>query len=79
MDKIRKQHLEWTAAVAVDAAFILTGITLLIVAKTTARPDWPWVYDGVYNAAIGLVGDRILGVARADRASHHPANLRPKP
>jgi hypothetical protein len=78
MDKIRKQHLEWTAAIAVDAAFILTGITVLIVAKTTDLADWPWAYVGFFIAAIGLVGELILGVARADQASHHPANLRPK-
>jgi hypothetical protein len=78
MDKIRKQHLEWTAAIAVDAAFILTGITLLIVAKTTDLPDWPWAYVGFFIAAIGLVGELILGVARADQMSHHPTNLRPK-
>jgi hypothetical protein len=78
MDKIRKQHLEWTAAIAVDAAFILTGITLIIVAKTTDLPDWPWAYVGFFIAAIGLVGELILGVARADQMSHHPTNLRPK-
>jgi len=78
MDKIRKQHLEWTAAIAVDAAFILTGITLLIVSKTTQLPDWPWAYVGFFIAAIGLVGELILGVARADQMSHHPTNLRPK-
>lgn len=78
MDKIRKQRLEWTAAITVDVAFILTGITLLIVAKTTALADWPWAYVGFFIAAIGLVGELILGVARADQMSHHPTNLRPK-
>lgn len=78
MDKIRKQHLEWTAAIAVDAAFILTGITLLIVARTTHLADWPWAYVGFFIAAIGLVGELMLGVARADQMSHHPTNLRPK-
>lgn len=78
MQKAIKQRLEWATAIAIDAAFILTGVILLIVAKVTALPDWPWVYVGFFIAAIGLVGELILGVARADQMSHHPTNLRPK-
>ena len=68
MDKIRKQHLEWTAAIAVDAAFILTGITLLIVSKTTQLPDWPWAYVGFFIAAMLLLA-RIRDAAIAPPAS----------
>lgn len=78
MQKAIKERLEWGVAIAVDAAFVLTGVTLLIVAKTTDLADWPWVYVGFFIAAIGLVGELILGVARADQMSHHPTNLRPK-
>jgi hypothetical protein len=36
------------------------------------------MYVGFFIAAVGLVGELILGVARADQMSHHPTNLRPK-
>jgi hypothetical protein len=44
------------------------------VAKLTDVPDWPWAYVGFFITAIGLVGELILGVARADQVSHHPTN-----
>jgi hypothetical protein len=78
MQKASKERLEWGPAIAVDAAFLITGITLLIVAKTTDLADWPWAYVGFFIAAIGLVGELVLGVARADQMSNHPTNLRPK-
>jgi hypothetical protein len=78
MQKVIKERLEWGIAIAVDAAFVLTGVTLIIVAKVTDLADWPWVYVGFFIAAIGLVGELVLGVARADQMSHHPTNLRPK-
>jgi hypothetical protein len=78
MQKASKERLEWGTAIAVDAAFLITGITLLIVAKTTDLADWPWAYVGFFIAAIGLVGELVLGVARADQMSNHPTNLRPK-
>jgi len=78
MDKAMKHRLEWGTAIAVDAAFLITGISLIIVAKTTALPDTPWAYIGFFIAAVGLVGELILGVARADQMSHHPTNLRPR-
>ena len=78
MQKYIKERLEWGVAIAVDAAFIITGVTLLIVAKVTDLANWPWVSVGFFIAAIGLVGELILGVARADQMSHHPTNLRPK-
>ena len=77
MDKATKHRLEWGTAIAVDAAFLITGIGLIIVAKTTAIPD-SWAYIGFFIAAVGLVGELILGVARADQMSHHPTNLRPR-
>jgi hypothetical protein len=77
MKEATKRHLEWGTAIAVDAAFLLTGITLIVVAKLTDVPDWPWAYVGFFIAAVGLVGELILGVARADQMSHHPTN-RPK-
>ena len=78
MDQTRKRHLEWGTAIALDAALLITGIGLIIVAKTTAIPDTPWAYIGFFIAAVGLVGELILGVARADQMSHHPTNLRPR-
>lgn len=69
-------HTEWVAAITTDAAVILTGLSLIIIAKTTDVPDWPWAYVGFFIAAIGLVGELILGVARADQMSHHPTNRR---
>jgi hypothetical protein len=78
MDQTRKRHLEWGTAIAIDAALLITGIGLIIVAKTTAIPDTPWAYVGFFIAAVGLVGELILGVARADQMSHHPTNLRPR-
>ena len=77
MDQTRKHRLEWGTAIAVDAALLIAGIGLIIVAKTTAIPDEPWAYIGFFIAAVGLVGELILGVARADQMSHHPTNLRP--
>lgn len=77
MKQIIKQRLEWGTAIAVDAAFLITGITLIVVAKVTDLADWPWAYVGFFIAAIGLVGELILGVARADQMSHHPTNLKP--
>ena len=79
MERSRKTRLEWGAAIALDAALLITGIALIIVAKTTSVPDWPWAYVGFFVAAVGLVGELILGVARADQMSHHPTNLRPRP
>ena len=79
MDQTRKHRLEWGTAIALDAALLITGITLIIVAKTTAIPDTPWAYVGFFIAAVGLVGELILGVARADQMSHHPTNLKPRP
>jgi hypothetical protein len=79
MDQTRKHRLEWGTAIALDAALLITGIALIIVAKTTSVPDWPWAYVGFFIAAVGLVGELILGVARADQMSHHPTNLRPRP
>jgi hypothetical protein len=78
MQKAIKERLEWGTAIAIDAAFIVTGVTLLIVARFTDLADWPWMYIGFFIAAVGLVGELILGVARADQMSHHPTNLRPK-
>ena len=78
MDKTTKHRLEWGTAIAVDAALLITGIGLIIVAKTTAIPDTPWAYVGFFIAAVGLVGELILGVARADQMSHHPTNLKPR-
>jgi hypothetical protein len=78
MQKAIKERLEWATAITVDAAFILTGLGLLIFARFTDLPDWPWMYIGFFIAAVGLVGELILGVARADQMSHHPTNLRPK-
>jgi len=78
MDKTTQHRLEWGTAIAVDAALLITGIGLIIVAKTTAIPDTPWAYIGFFIAAVGLVGELILGVARADQMSHHPTNLRPR-
>ena len=77
MDQTRKHRLEWGTAIALDAALLIAGIGLIIVAKTTAIPDEPWAYIGFFIAAVGLVGELILGVARADQMSHHPTNLRP--
>lgn len=78
MDQTRKRHLEWGTAIALDAALLIAGIGLIIVAKTTAVPDQPWAYVGFFIAAVGLVGELILGVARADQMSHNPTNLRPR-
>jgi hypothetical protein len=78
MDQTRKRRLEWGTAIALDAVLLITGITLIIVAKTTAIPDTPWAYVGFFIAAVGLVGELILGVARADQMSHNPTNLRPR-
>ena len=78
MNETTKHRLEWGTAIALDAALLITGITLIIVAKTTAIPDAPWAYIGFFIAAVGLVGELILGVARADQMSHHPTNLRPR-
>lgn len=77
MDQTRKHRLEWGTAIALDAALLIAGIGLIIVAKTTAIPDEPWAYIGFFIAAVGLVGELILGVARADQMSHYPTNLRP--
>ncbi|HUS22603.1 MAG TPA: hypothetical protein VMZ66_11410 [Aeromicrobium sp.] len=77
MDQTRKRHLEWGTAIALDAALLITGIGLIIIAKTTAIPD-TWAYIGFFIAAVGLVGELILGVARADQMSHNPTNLRPR-
>ena len=78
MDQTRKRRLEWGTAIALDAALLIAGIGLIIVAKTTAIPDQPWAYVGFFIAAVGLVGELILGVARADQMSHNPTNLRPR-
>jgi hypothetical protein len=77
MNETTKQRLEWGTAIALDAVLLISGITLIVVAKTTALPDTPWQYVGFFIAAVGLVGELILGVARADQMSHHPTNLRP--
>ena len=78
MDKAKKVRLEWGTAIALDATLLIAGIGLIIVAKTTALPDTPWAYVGFFIAAVGLVGELILGVARADQMSHNPTNLRPR-
>jgi hypothetical protein len=78
MNETTKHRLEWGSAIALDAALLITGIGLIIVAKTTALPDEPWAYIGFFIAAVGLVGELILGVARADQMSHHPTNLKPR-
>jgi hypothetical protein len=78
MDQTRKHRLEWGTAIALDAALLIFGIGLIIVAKTTAIPDNPWAYVGFFIAAVGLVGELILGVARADQMSHNPTSLRPR-
>ena len=78
MDRTRKHRLEWGTAIALDAALLIVGIGLIIVVKTTAIPDNPWAYVGFFIAAVGLVGELILGVARADQMSHNPTNLRPR-
>jgi hypothetical protein len=77
MDETQKHRLEWGTAIALDATLLITGIGLIIIAKTTAIPDTPWAYVGFFIAAVGLVGELILGVARADQMSHNPTNLRP--
>ena len=79
MGKTTKLRLEWGSAIALDAALLITGIGMIIIAKTTAIPDTPWAYVGFFIAAVGLVGELILGVARADQMSHHPTNLKPRP
>ncbi len=79
MNKTTKLRLEWGSAIALDAALLITGIGMIIIAKTTAIPDTPWAYVGFFIAAVGLVGELILGVARADQMSHHPTNLKPRP
>ena len=78
MDQTRKRRIEWGTAIALDAALLIAGLGLIIVAKTTAIPDQPWAYVGFFIAAVGLVGELILGVARADQMSHNPTNLRPR-
>lgn len=78
MNETTKHRLEWGTAIALDATLLIVGITLIVVAKATAIPDMPWVYVGLLIAAVGLVGELILGVARADQQSHHPTNLRPR-
>lgn len=78
MKETTKHRLEWGTAIAVDATLLIVGIGLIIVAKTTAIPDEPWAYVGFFIAAVGLVGELILGVARADQMSHNPTNLRPR-
>ena len=74
MKRIAKDRFEWMAAITVDAVVVLTGLTMIAVAKLTDVPDWPWAYVGFFITAIGLVGELILGVARADQVSHHPTN-----
>jgi len=78
MNKTTKLRIEWGTAIALDATLLIVGIGLIIVAKTTAIPDTPWAYIGFFIAAVGLVGELILGVARADQMSHNPTNLRPR-
>ena len=78
MNENTKHRLEWGTAIALDALLLISGIVLIIVAKTTAIPDTPWAYVGFFIAAVGLVGELILGVARADQMSHNPTNLRPR-
>lgn len=71
MQKYVKERLEWIAVVSVEVAILTTGIGIIVVAKTTDVPDWPWVYVGFFITAIGLIAELALGVASADRASHH--------
>jgi hypothetical protein len=78
MDETKKHRIEWGSAIALDAAVLIVGIGLIIVAKTTALADNPWAYVGFFIAAVGLVGELILGVARADQMSHNPTNLKPR-
>jgi hypothetical protein len=76
MQKLVKERLEWVAVISVEVAILATGIGIILVAKATDVPDWPWVYVGFFITAVGLIGELALGVANADRASHHPEHRR---
>lgn len=76
MNANSKQRWEWAAVISVEVAVLVTGITIIVVARTTSVPDWPWTYVGFFIFAIGLVGELALGVANADRAAHHPEKRR---
>lgn len=72
MRNAAKERLEWATAIGIDVAVLVTGITMVVVARTTDVPDWPWTYIGFFITAVGLVGELALGISLADRASHHP-------
>lgn len=76
MQRLIKERLEWAAVVSVEVAVLITGIGLILIARFTAVPDWPWIYVGFFITAVGLIGELALGVAYADRASHHPEKHR---
>ena len=76
MQKLIKQRLEWAAVVSVEVAVLVTGIGIILIARFTDVPDWPWIYIGFFITAVGLIGELALGVATADRASHHPEKHR---
>ncbi|KHL18013.1 hypothetical protein CLV56_1096 [Mumia flava] len=61
---------KWIGVVVLVAAFVISGITVLLLAQNGVLPSHPWQEVGTALAIFGAVSALIAGIAEADVGSH---------
>jgi hypothetical protein len=60
----------WIAVAAVVAAFILSGLVVILLVRNGAISSYPWESVGTALAIFGAICGLVAGIARADIISH---------
>ncbi|MGH1561876.1 hypothetical protein [Mumia sp. DW29H23] len=60
----------WAAVIAVVAAFVISGITILLLVRAGTLDSQPWEALGTALAIFGAICALITGIAEADLGSH---------
>ncbi|KAA1422795.1 hypothetical protein FE697_011595 [Mumia zhuanghuii] len=61
---------KWAAVVVVVATFVISGLTVLALARSGAIDSYPWESVGTALAIFGAVTALIVGIAEADIGTH---------
>ncbi|WP_370618041.1 hypothetical protein [Mumia sp. Pv 4-285] len=61
---------KWTAVVVVVASFVISGLTILSLARSGVLDGEPWEPVGTALAIFGAVTALIVGIAEADIGTH---------
>ncbi|MBW9206921.1 hypothetical protein KV102_10945 [Mumia sp. zg.B53] len=61
---------KWSLVVAVVAAFVITGATILLLVRGGTLNSNPWEPIGTALAIFGAISALVIGIAEADIGTH---------